>query len=182
MADDVENSDGSGSALRRLDEGPSPPPSAPWCVNTWGPDLHGSDRRKFPVELAGGDFAKALGIPLQLYAPYFCPESKYFSRIDPSSNWTSVISNNSIPGCGNYGFQDITPEESLEFYRWLFAKGQDAGMISFEPDFILSQDKPRLHYYDEVNSQLMIHELTSQTTTRIGLRNSEILPKDFTSI
>lgn len=136
MADDVENSDGSGSALRRLDEGPSPPPSAPWCVNTWGPDLHGSDRRKFPVELAGGDFAKALGIPLQLYAPYFCPESKYFSRIDPSSNWTSVISNNSIPGCGNYGFQDITPEESLEFYRWLFAKGQDAGMISFEPDFM----------------------------------------------
>lgn len=84
MADDV---DGSGSALRRLDEGPSPPPSAPWCVNTWGPDLHGSDRRKFPVELAGGDFAKALGIPLQLYAPYFCPESKYFSRIDVSCQW-----------------------------------------------------------------------------------------------
>ena len=28
----------------------------------------------------------------------------------------------------------------------------------------------------------MIHELTSQTTTQIGLRNAEILPKDFTSI
>jgi len=55
-------------------------------------------------------------------------------------------------------------------------------VVSFEPDFILSQDKPRLHYYDEVNSQLMIHELTSQTTTQIGLRNAEILPKDFTSI
>lgn len=55
-------------------------------------------------------------------------------------------------------------------------------MVSFEPDFILSQDKPRLHYYDETNRQLMIHELTSQTTTQIGLRNAEILPKDFTTI
>ena len=132
----VDGSDGPDSAVRRLDEGPSPPPAAPWCVNTWGPDLHGKERAQFPVELAGGDFAKALGVPLQLYAPYFCPESKYFSRVDPSSNWTSVISNNSIPGCGDYGFQDVTPAESLEFYRWFFAKGQDAGMISFEPDFM----------------------------------------------
>ena len=38
-------------------------------------------------------------------------------------------------------------------------------VVSFEPDFILSQDKPRLHYYDDANRQLMIHELTSQTTT-----------------
>ena len=91
--------------LRRLDEGPSPPPSAPWCVNTWGPDLHGEERRKFPVELAGGAFAEALGIPLQLYAPYFCPESKYFSRVDPSSNWTSVVSDTSIDGCSFYGGQ-----------------------------------------------------------------------------
>ena len=132
----VDGSDGPDSAVRRLDEGPSPPPAAPWCVNTWGPDLHGKERGNFPVELAGGDFANALGIPLQLYAPYFCPESKYFSRVDPSSNWTSVISNNSIPGCGDFGFQDVAPAESLEFYRWFFAKGQDAGMISFEPDFM----------------------------------------------
>jgi len=100
--------------LRRLDEGPSPPPSAPWCVNTWGPDLHGEERRKFPVELAGGAFAEALGIPLQLYAPYFCPESKYFSRVDPSSNWTSVVSDTSIDGCSFYGFQDVEPSQSLE--------------------------------------------------------------------
>ena len=25
-------------------------------------------------------------------------------------------------------------------------------VVSFEPDFILSQDKPRLHYYDDLNS------------------------------
>lgn len=55
-------------------------------------------------------------------------------------------------------------------------------VVSFEPDFILSQDKPRLHYYDEPANQLMIHDLTSQTTMQIALRNSDILPKDFTSI
>ena len=136
MSAAVEGYGEAGSALRRLDDGPPKPHAAPWCVNTWGPDLHGSERRQFPVELAGGDFAKALGIPLQLYAPYFCPESKYFSRVDPSSNWTSVVSDTSIDGCSFYGFQDVTPAESLEFYRWFFAKGQDAGMVSFEPDFM----------------------------------------------
>ena len=25
-------------------------------------------------------------------------------------------------------------------------------VVSFEPDFILSQDKPRLHYYDDANN------------------------------
>ena len=34
-------------------------------------------------------------------------------------------------------------------------------VVSYEPDFILSQEKPRLHYYDEANSQLMIHDLKS---------------------
>ncbi len=34
------------------------------------------------------------------------------------------------------GFQDVEPSQSLEFYRWFFAKGQDAGMVSFEPDFM----------------------------------------------
>lgn len=28
----------------------------------------------------------------------------------------------------------------------------------------------------------MIHELTSQTTAQIGLRNADVLPKDFVSI
>ena len=29
----------------------------------------------------------ALGIPLQLYAPYFCPGSPYFKRNNASSKW-----------------------------------------------------------------------------------------------
>ena len=55
-------------------------------------------------------------------------------------------------------------------------------VVSFEPDFILQQDRPRLHYYDDDNNTLLIHELPSQTTLSINLRNSEILPKDFSSI
>lgn len=55
-------------------------------------------------------------------------------------------------------------------------------VVSFEPDFILSQDKPRLHYYDDAANQLMIHDLTSQTTMQISIRNFGTLPKDFTSI
>lgn len=54
--------------------------------------------------------------------------------------------------------------------------------MSFEPDFILQTDKPRLHYFDEDSKKLMIHELGSQTTTTIDLRNAEAIPKDFSSI
>ena len=55
-------------------------------------------------------------------------------------------------------------------------------VVSFEPDFIMQTEKPRLHYYDEETKKLLIHELSSQTTTQIDLRNTEVIPKDFTSI
>jgi len=45
--------------------------AAPWCVNTWGID--GGLSNQHPLDLTS--FQKALGIPLQLYAPYFCPDS-----------------------------------------------------------------------------------------------------------
>ena len=50
--------------------GPKPEPSAPWCVNEWGPDLNMTQRShgQFPMDL--GAFQKELGVPLQLYAPY----------------------------------------------------------------------------------------------------------------
>ena len=34
-------------------------------------------------------------------------------------------------------------------------------IVSFEPDFILQTDKPRLHYYDDETKRLLIHELDS---------------------
>jgi hypothetical protein len=55
-------------------------------------------------------------------------------------------------------------------------------VVSFEPDFILHSDKPRLHYFDDETKKLLIHELGSQTTTTIDLRNADVIPKDFSSI
>lgn len=55
-------------------------------------------------------------------------------------------------------------------------------MISFEPDYILAPMRPRLHYFDEDNKKLYIHELSSQTTECIQIRNAEKLPIEFTSI
>jgi hypothetical protein len=34
-------------------------------------------------------------------------------------------------------------------------------VVSFEPDFILQTEKPRLHYYDEESNTLLIHDLTT---------------------
>jgi hypothetical protein len=47
-----------------------------------------------------------------------------------------VVSDNSLPGCGSYGFQDVSPDQSRKFYDWFFAKGIAVGMKSFEPDFM----------------------------------------------
>lgn len=55
-------------------------------------------------------------------------------------------------------------------------------VISFEPDYILASIKPRLHYYNEEQKSLYIHQLDTQTTAKIPIRNSDILPQDFTSI
>ena len=72
---------------------------------------------------------------------------------------------------------DIKVRSELDKFR-----GFLHDVVSFEPDFILAQEKPRLHYYDRDSSTLLIHELSSQTTTPINLRNPQVLPKDFVSI
>ncbi|CAK0845740.1 unnamed protein product [Prorocentrum cordatum] len=100
---------------------------APWCVNTWGVD--GGLGGQYPLPLPS--FHKALGLPLQLYAPYFCPSSEYFNA---TSQWTSVKSDASV--CPGYDFQDVAPHQSRAFYDWFFAKGLTVGMVSFEPDFM----------------------------------------------
>ena len=46
-------------------------------------------------------------------------------------------------------------------------------VVSFEPDFILQSEKPRLHYYDEEQTTLLIHDLTSQNTTSVAIRNAD---------
>jgi len=38
-------------------------------------------------------------------------------------------------------------------------------VLSFEPDFILQSEKPRLHYFDEQLKVMLVHELATQNTT-----------------
>lgn len=55
-------------------------------------------------------------------------------------------------------------------------------VISFVPDYILASFKPRLHYYAEKQNSLFIHQLDTQTTEHIPLRNAHELASDFSSI
>ena len=55
-------------------------------------------------------------------------------------------------------------------------------VISFEPDYILASVKPRLHYYSEKQKSLYVHQLDTQTTVNIHVRNADELPTEFSSI
>ena len=107
---------------------------APWCVDRFGPD--GGLGPNYPLSL--GEFQRALGLPLQLYAPYFCFGSAYFNKTSAGGTpvWPGVRSNASLPGCKGYDFWDIDPSMSEIFYDWLFSTGKSVGMVSYEPDFM----------------------------------------------
>ena len=75
-------------------------------------------------------FHKAMGVPFQLYAPYFCATSSY------PSNFTMLRSNTKLPGCDSMDFYDAAPEDAVRFYEFLFDLGQSYGMTMFEPDFL----------------------------------------------
>lgn len=103
--------------------------AAPWCVSTWGVD-GGLDQNHYPMPIP--EFQKAIGIPLQLYCPYFCPTTDYFS-----SRWKAVSSDSSLPSCKDFDFLNVAPEQSYDFYGWFMDKGmENAGMVSFESDFM----------------------------------------------
>jgi hypothetical protein len=40
-------------------------------------------------------------------------------------------------------------------------RGFLSDVISFEPDYIMSSEKPRVHYYDEAENAISIHDLSS---------------------
>ena len=74
---------------------------------------------------------KAVGVPLQLYAPYFCPG--YFNSTSP---WKSFTSDTNLTGCHDYNFEDVSSQQSRAFHDDMFGRGAAAGMASFEPDFM----------------------------------------------
>mmetsp|Transcript_10641 Transcript_10641/g.15869 ORF Transcript_10641/g.15869 Transcript_10641/m.15869 type:complete len:561 (+) Transcript_10641:185-1867(+) len=109
--------------------------AAPWCVDLWGVD--GGLGPQYPMSLK--DLHESIGIPLQLYAPYFCPKSPYFTQNSSkllNFNWKSVVSDETLDQCQGFMFQDVTPAQSLDFYTSFFSRGKNAGMESFEPDFM----------------------------------------------
>ena len=103
--------------------------SAPWCITEWGPE--GGLGEQYPVPLP--EFAEALGVPMQYYAPYFCNDSAHFHKDSP---WEGVRSSTALPGCGSFDFFNIAPQQSYSFYSDLFKTGIANGMHSFEPDFM----------------------------------------------
>eukprot|EP00546_Thalassionema_frauenfeldii_P019243 CAMPEP_0178900492 /NCGR_PEP_ID=MMETSP0786-20121207/3503_1 /TAXON_ID=186022 /ORGANISM="Thalassionema frauenfeldii, Strain CCMP 1798" /LENGTH=787 /DNA_ID=CAMNT_0020571501 /DNA_START=126 /DNA_END=2490 /DNA_ORIENTATION=+ len=104
---------------------------APWCISTWGVD-GGLNRKEYPLDMNA--FQRALGIPLQLYAPYFCPENSYFGN--DNSKWKYVTSDETLPGCNGFAFQSVSADQSRDFYGWFMDKGLKVGMSSFETDFM----------------------------------------------
>jgi hypothetical protein len=115
--------------------------AAPWCVETWGVD-GGQDPNHYPLDVRS--LHDALGVPLQLYAPYFCPNSTYFGegagggKVEDGigSTWKSVSSNTSLPSCSSFNFETVGSSDSERFFSWFLKRGAAAGMGSFESDFM----------------------------------------------
>jgi len=99
--------------------------SAPWCIGTW------EGNGKYPMGIA--EFQHALDKPLQLYLPYLCNNSDYST--DKQWNW--IYSDTTLSGCKNWGFLEIEPSQSKEWFEWVFNKSiVEYGMRSFEVDFL----------------------------------------------
>jgi hypothetical protein len=97
--------------------------SAPWCVSEFVPNAH-----KVPGGIQA--FQRALGLPLQLYAPYLCNTTDYVQ------NFTLIRSNPALPGCAAYDFYNPAPEHALEYFSFLMDLVLDYGGTLFEPDFL----------------------------------------------
>jgi hypothetical protein len=113
--------------------------SAPWCVGEWE-----AVPAKVPMGMKA--FQEALGLPLQLYAPYFCATSTY------PQNFSMVRSDTSLPGCGDMDFWDAAPEASRLFYDFLFDLGQSYGMTMFEPDFLNQNHNCQPRFISEIGA------------------------------
>ena len=99
---------------------------APWCVTSWQ-----ANHTKVPMGVPA--FQEKLGLPLQLYAPYFCADSPYARK------YNFLHSDTSLEGCGGtipYNFTTPHPDTAEEFYTDFMSIGLGYGMASFEPDFM----------------------------------------------
>lgn len=103
------------------------PRCAPWCVTSWE-----ANTTKVPLGVAA--FHERLGLPLQLYAPYFCDDNVYDAR--NGGAWVFIDSDVTLPGCAGYSFRNVAPDSSHAFYTQFLQFGRERGMVAFEPDFL----------------------------------------------
>jgi hypothetical protein len=80
------------------------PLCAPWCVSSWE-----ANATKNPMGVAALDAALG-GIPLQLYAPYFCADTAYDKR--NGGKYDFVDADTTIDGCGGYTFRTPSPDDA----------------------------------------------------------------------
>lgn len=96
---------------------------APWCVTSWEPN-----HTKVPMGVK--EFQHELGLPLQLYAPYFCADSPYAQRYE------FLQSDITLPGCGgspSFNFTTPSPAQSRDFYTWFMKLGLSYGTFPRRP-------------------------------------------------
>ncbi|XP_065187908.1 uncharacterized protein LOC135818452 [Sycon ciliatum] len=98
-----------------------------WCISEWQPN-------EAYAGMSVREFQQKFGTPLQLYAPYFCGDTKYAKS--NGGNFSMVDSNHSLPNCDPYIFKTSEPGKSSVFYNALFELGKSMGMESFEIDFL----------------------------------------------
>ena len=130
--------------------------SAPWCVGEWVPEPH-----KVPMGMQA--FQHALGLPLQLYAPYFCKSTAY------ASNYSMVRSDTSLPGCSHMDFFDAAPEDAVRFYEFLYSLGQDYGMTMYEPDFLNANHVCVPRFIEEVGAADMFFSAQTSVALERGI-------------
>eukprot|EP01048_Picozoa_sp_COSAG05_P013945 COSAG05_NODE_1534_length_4616_cov_6.656409_6_plen_118_part_00 len=101
-----------------------------------------ANQTKVPMGLPA--FAKELGLPLQLYAPYFCNDTVYDqanghaegteTHINPparsawnfksfpisflTGRWPFTAANEALPGCDGYAFKNVAPDAARDFYTY----------------------------------------------------------------
>ena len=120
---------------------------APWCVSTWDANV-----TKNPMGVAKLD-AALHGLPLQLYAPYFCDDTSYDK--EHGGEYTFVKADTTIAGCSGYNFRTPSPDDAKHFYMFFLESGKARGMTSFEPDFLVENFNCVHEYRSNVTASTM---------------------------
>jgi hypothetical protein len=108
-------------------------------------------------------FQRAFGLPLQLYAPYFCNDTVY------TTNFSMVRSDPSLPECSGFDFWDPAPEDAVAFYEFLYDLGTSYGMFSYEPDFLNSNHNCVPRFISEIGAAETVFRAQTDVALQRGI-------------